>query len=220
MRKQDESRKDRLAALRKQEDLSIKDSIVSHHVFLHWNTARRVTPQLKHRYATIPHLSNFLLTTDVIPRDVEMNDEDDNVEKDLAIAPKPSHPPALYYLPKILTPAQEAFVSGRRRRAERRVQEEKEEWEKERSKGAEEVRALKQAAETARAQATEAQKSALDGGLAREASPTPVNGDTPHEPSKDIPQDREVSSVSEKLVTVPDAEQDAIMGVDDDAVEY
>lgn len=178
--------------------------------------------QLKHRYATLPHLSNFLLTTDVIPRDVEMNDEDENVENDVAIAPKPSHPPTLYYLPKILTAAQETFISGRRRRAERRVQEEKEEWEKERSKGAEDVRALKEAAETARAQAAEAQKSVLDGSLAREEATTPTlaNGGVPPEPSKDIPQDHEVSSVAEKSLHVPDAEQDAIMGVDDDAVEY
>jgi len=56
-----------------------------------------------------------LLTSDVIVDD-EM-DTSDSPTKDTyhAFAPR-SHPPPLYYLPKILTPAQEAFLSKRKQK--------------------------------------------------------------------------------------------------------
>jgi len=199
IRKQDGSRKDRIAALRKQEDLSIKDSI------------------LKHRYLALPHLSSYLSTSDVVPSDVEM-DEDHSPSKPLDFVPKPSHPPALYYLPKILTPSQEAFVARRRKHAEQRVAEEKEEWETERRKGLEEVRALKVASEAARTQASEAQRMVQDDRLARD-SDTSGTGPPKQETPSEAPQDREMSAIADRPIA-NDAEPAAMEGIDDDAVEY
>jgi hypothetical protein len=216
VRKQDESRKDRISAIRKQEDLSIKDSIVSLPRPEGLMCLDKHNSQLKHRYSALPSLANFLLTSDVVPQDLDM-DEDDSSAKNVELAPKPSHPPALYYLPKILTPSQEAFIARRRKRAEQRVTEEKEEWETERSKGMDEVRMLKEASETARAQVGEAQRAGEDDRLARDAE-TPGFGQKQETPSEAL-RDREVSVAADRPIA-NDAEPAAMQGVDDDAVEY
>lgn len=140
-------------------------------------------------------------------------DEDDSPSKDADFAPKVSHPPALYYLPKILTPSQEEFIARRRKRAEQRVAEEKEEWEAERRKGLEEVRALKEASEAARTQVGEAQRAVEDDRFARETETLDTD---PRKPSE-APRDREMSA---DRPTANDAEPAAMEGVDDDAVEY
>ncbi|KAF9513102.1 hypothetical protein BS47DRAFT_1276727, partial [Hydnum rufescens UP504] len=131
IRKQDEAKKDRLAAIRKEEDLSVKDGI------------------LKYRYTVLPQLSNFLLTTDVIRHTVPAPDDPPRspsppLSSTLPHPPATSHPPALYYLPKTLTPSQELFIAQRRKQAGTRVREEKEEWDGERQKGIEAVRELRE----------------------------------------------------------------------------
>lgn len=145
-------------------------------------------------------------------------DEDDSTVKDVDFASKPSHPPALYYLPKILTPSQETFIARRRKRAEQRVAEEKEEWENERRKGLEEVRALKEASESARLQAGEAQRAVEDDKLARDSDTTGV-GPRMQETPGEAPRDREESVATDRPIA-NDAEPAAMEGVDDDAVEY
>lgn len=152
-----------------------------------------------------------------------MDDEDDFTN--ITLTPKSSHPPALYYLPKVLTPSQEAFLGKRRKLAERRIAEEKAEWDSERRKGLEEVRNLKEASDTARAQASEALKTTGDQQSARDASSAP---DVAKEdasivsPSAEVPQDQEMT-IEEKIPSVtPTAESEpvAMEGVDEDAVEY
>ena len=67
--------------------------------------------QHKLRRTRLPLLSNFLLTSDAIPTDSEALS---------AVAANPLAPPPrsrvapLYYLPAILTPAQEAFLAKRK----------------------------------------------------------------------------------------------------------
>ncbi|KAF8328245.1 uncharacterized protein EI90DRAFT_2974750 [Cantharellus anzutake] len=136
-RKKEEVKRDRITANRKEEELSIKDSIV------------------KHRYPLIPNLANFLLTTDVIPREhPSPKDESSRFSPSSPVndsppdgpfphPPNTAHPPAIYYLPKILTPLQQAFLARRRRQAEKRVGEEQTEWTNEKEKGMNEVRELR-----------------------------------------------------------------------------
>lgn len=55
-------------------------------------------------------MANFLLTSDVIPPEGSPPPPSAN-----PLAPVPrSHPPPLYYLPAVLTPAQEAFLAQRK----------------------------------------------------------------------------------------------------------
>jgi len=65
--------------------------------------------QFKLRRKRFPLLSNFLLTSDNISAD------DSSISpKDLLSSAPRSHPPPLYYLPFILTPAQEDFLKRRK----------------------------------------------------------------------------------------------------------
>ena len=64
--------------------------------------------QYKLRRQRLPILANFLFTSDVIS-------SDDLPPSTSPLAPIPrSHPPPLCYLPVILTPAQEAFISRKK----------------------------------------------------------------------------------------------------------
>lgn len=170
----------------------------------------------------MPDFANFLLTSDNIPQDVDMDDDDN---KNIPLAPKSSHPPALYYLPKILTPSQEAFIAKRRKVAEQRVAEEKAEWDSERRKGLDEVRALKEASDSARAKASDALRTNEDDRPVRDTDPVPetANGmDVGAPPSKE----QEMLSVekpvpaSTSAPVAAESEPTAMEGVDDDAVEY
>ncbi|KAF8883294.1 hypothetical protein BD779DRAFT_1540541 [Infundibulicybe gibba] len=72
---------------------------------------RKEVDSYKLRRTRLPLLSNFLLTSDTIPsEDSTLPPPTDN-----PLAPIPrSHPPPLFYLPAVLTPAQEAFISRRK----------------------------------------------------------------------------------------------------------
>jgi len=138
VRKQDEAKRARFTANRKEEDLAIKDGI------------------LRLRQSVFPRLAGFLLTTDVIPR---VDVEDDRNESDrpptsplptasLGHPPTAQQPAALYYLPAKLTKAQEAFLAKQKTRVGDAISEEMKEWATDRKKGVEEVAELrKQAAE-------------------------------------------------------------------------
>lgn len=62
--------------------------------------------QYKYRRTRHPLFANFLITSDDIT-------SEGNFTIDSAL-PKRAHPPPLYYLPAILLPEQEAFLSRRR----------------------------------------------------------------------------------------------------------
>ena len=66
--------------------------------------------QYKLRRTRLPLLANFLITSDDIPSDDPASAASNNL-----LAPPPrSHPPPLYFLPKVLTPAQQAFLDRRK----------------------------------------------------------------------------------------------------------
>jgi len=92
VRRAEDAKKDKTTANRKEEDIQLKDSIY------------------KLRRTRLPLLANFLVTSDVIPSDDTLPLASIN-----PLAPVPrSHPPPLYYLPAILTPDQEAFLTKRK----------------------------------------------------------------------------------------------------------
>ena len=67
--------------------------------------------QHKLRRTRLPLLSNFLLTSDAITADSETSPA---VTADPLTPPPRSRVAPLYYLPAVLTPAQEAFLSKRK----------------------------------------------------------------------------------------------------------
>ncbi|KIY44326.1 hypothetical protein FISHEDRAFT_51698, partial [Fistulina hepatica ATCC 64428] len=108
-RRADEIRRNKTTANRKEEDIQLQDSI---HKF---------------RRRRMPSLANFLCTSDNIPsakidEDTEMDgatplqktDDRSSVAILNQHMPLRSHPPPLYYLPKILTPEQARFLDRRK----------------------------------------------------------------------------------------------------------
>lgn len=112
VRRAEEAKKDKTIANRKEEDLQLRDSIH------------------KLRRTRHPILAHFLLTSDVIPdvppasrspspsHDPDAPPSSDlhsaNGKDTILLGPQRSHPPPLYYLPAVLTPAQEAFIKRRK----------------------------------------------------------------------------------------------------------
>ncbi|KAF9078678.1 hypothetical protein BDP27DRAFT_1309999 [Rhodocollybia butyracea] len=104
VRRQEEAKKDKTLATRKEEELGVKVSVY------------------KLRRTRLPLLANFLLTSDDVSDEPSMDDPEPPVQDDptshtkiLSKANPPrSHPPPLYYLPKILLPSQETFLKKRK----------------------------------------------------------------------------------------------------------
>ncbi|KAG8860094.1 hypothetical protein FRB96_004117 [Tulasnella sp. 330] len=129
VRKQDEAKRDRVMANRKEEDLAIKDGI------------------LRLRQAVFPRLAGFLLTTDVFPQDEDSEHSTEAAPTAILNHPPPSkQPPALYYLPATLTPAQDKFLAKQKAEAAQVISEEMKEWAVDRKKGVEEVADLRRKA--------------------------------------------------------------------------
>ncbi|KAF8307172.1 hypothetical protein DL93DRAFT_2088225 [Clavulina sp. PMI_390] len=224
-RKQEESRKDQIAAKRKQEDLSIKDSI------------------LKHRASVLPDLSNYLLTSDIIPSSASDDQSTTNIPLLPSATHKPKSVPALYYLPKILLPSQEAFIERRKTLAQEAVQTERDEWDKEKAKGLKDVRELRESAEAARASVNASLKVGMDGEVSNGdgnvgAGDKAMEKDS-HQPSDAAPpppppqdQDMEMANTEKPApadsaavsVTAPTPTAHGAVivpeAVDDEAVEY
>ncbi|KAJ7224371.1 hypothetical protein GGX14DRAFT_425408 [Mycena pura] len=125
VRRAEEARKDKLTANRKEEDLQLKDSIY------------------KLRRSRLPLLANFLLTSHIIP---SSSSDEDPAPLPLALATVPrGHPPPLYYLPAILTPAQESYIIRRKTQVLEAVDKEYTAFLEERSAGISEVLELRKA---------------------------------------------------------------------------
>ena len=112
VRRAEEAKKEKQIANRKEEELQLKDSIVCISPGLEDDDADKCgVMQHKLRRTRLPLLSNFLLTSDVFPTDSEASP---------AVTANPLAPPPrsrvapLYYLPAILTPVQEAFLTNRK----------------------------------------------------------------------------------------------------------
>ncbi|KAL1701362.1 hypothetical protein EV121DRAFT_263158 [Schizophyllum commune] len=147
VRRAEETKKDKTAAARKEEDLQLKDSVY------------------KLRRKRLPLLANFLITSDVIPEspDTDEAPKDDVGEpksgdamdtdaadkadpaKVLAQAQAPrQHPPPLYYLPAILLPSQKAFLEKRKKEVTEAAEKEWEAFAAERAAGITEIDQLRQ----------------------------------------------------------------------------
>ncbi|KAF5373164.1 hypothetical protein D9758_001589 [Tetrapyrgos nigripes] len=138
VRRAEEAKKDKTAANRKEEELQLKDSIY------------------KLRRTRLSLLANFLCTSDKIPEE----DSDPTPTSADPLAPPPrSHPPPLYYLPAILTPAQEAFIKKRKEAVTEAAEKEWQYFREERTTGIEEIHQLRQ-----RVAEEEAKKKARGGG--------------------------------------------------------
>ncbi|KAF9222308.1 hypothetical protein BS17DRAFT_767938 [Gyrodon lividus] len=123
VRRAEEAKKDKTAANRKEEELQLKDSIH------------------KLRHARLPLLANFLLTCDIFPSSDSFSPPP---SFDPLAQPPRSHPPPLYYLPAILTPAQEAFLARRKVEVIEAADKEWLAFHEERTAGIEEIKQLRQ----------------------------------------------------------------------------
>jgi len=210
VRRAEEAKKEKQIANRKEEELQLKDSIH------------------KLRRTRLPLLSNFLCTADAIPTDIETTP---------AVAAKPLAPPPrsrvapLYYLPAVLTPAQEAFLANRKEEVKGAVEKEWESFHQERTAGIEEIGELRK-----RVQEEEARKKS---DLAEEEAKAPPPGPeeqpkTTAEAGKEdakmevdepvaatTPADKKGSSTPPQLADLEKKESPEPMQADeDDAVEY
>ncbi|KAF9645929.1 hypothetical protein BDM02DRAFT_3119495 [Thelephora ganbajun] len=122
VRRAEEAKKEKQTANRKEEELQLKDSIH------------------KLRRTRLPLLSNFLLTSDVIPTD---NVTSPAVTANSLAPPPRSRVAPLYYLPAILTSAQEAFLAERKEEVKGAVEKEWESFRQERTAGIEEIGQLR-----------------------------------------------------------------------------
>ncbi|KAI0712802.1 hypothetical protein C8T65DRAFT_608001 [Cerioporus squamosus] len=122
VRRAEEAKKDKTTANRKEEELQLKDSIH------------------KLRRTRLPLLSNFLLTSDIIPS----ADSDSSASTNPLAPPPKTRPPPLYYLPAKLLPSQEAFLQRRKAEVAEAAEKEWEEFKAERTAGIEEIGRLRQ----------------------------------------------------------------------------
>ncbi|GLB38055.1 putative pinin/SDK/memA/ protein conserved region [Lyophyllum shimeji] len=183
VRRAEEAKKDKMSANRKEEELQLKDSIY------------------KYRRTRLPLLANFLLTSDVIHSD---DSTPPPPSSNPLAGPRRSHPPPLYYLPAILTPAQEAFIN--RRKAEV-VEAAEKEWvlfREERATGIVEINQLRQrvADEEARRKTEKAQ----------ETEEMETDGAPPPSATEEVPAGEATATAAETAVTA--AEPAASMDVD------
>jgi hypothetical protein len=207
VRRAEEAKKDKTAANRKEEDLQLKDSI------------------LKLRRTRLPLLSNFLVTSDNILPD----DSSPPPSKDpLALAPR-THPPPLYFLPAILTPAQEAFLARRKAEVIEAVEKEWEAFREERTTGIEEIHQLRLrvSEEEARKKSERSIKDAEEQDREMVTEDAPDSTDAPAEPAVgEAPPSREVEMEVEEAPVVEESREEKkddvtpMQADDDDAVEY
>ncbi|KAF8911681.1 hypothetical protein CPB84DRAFT_1671609, partial [Gymnopilus junonius] len=225
VRRAEDAKKDKTLANRKEEDLQIKDSIY------------------KLRRTRLPLLANFLLTSDTISSEDSPPSDSTDPPKVL-INPPRSHPPPLYYLPVLLTSAQEAFLTKRKAEVTEAAEKEWELFQEERAVGIEEINQLRQrvADEEARRKTDKALevKEEQDTEMAQDQDEPPpsasakVEGGTPQQ-SKDVDMDVDEASgqstkdskdkegrKSSRSVSEADKKEDstAMQGDDEDAVEY
>ncbi|KAF8623389.1 hypothetical protein AX17_007427 [Amanita inopinata Kibby_2008] len=121
VRRAEEAKRDKTTANRKEEDLQLKDSIY------------------KLRRTRLPLLANFLLTSDNIS-----SDESSPSNPNPLVSPPRTHPPPLYYLPVILTPEQEAFITRRKAEVQEAAEKEWHQFREERTTGITEINAFRQ----------------------------------------------------------------------------
>ncbi|KAI0666955.1 hypothetical protein C8Q78DRAFT_1055715 [Trametes maxima] len=183
VRRAEEAKKDKTSANRKEEDLQLKDSIQ------------------KLRRTRLPLLSNFLLTSDVIP-----SVDSDSPSSANPLAPPPRTRPApLYYLPAKLLPSQEAFIQRRKAEVKEATEKEWEDFKSERAAGVEDINKLRQRVaeeesrrKAERPQADDNAPKAASAGPEEDAKMVIESGDKPV-PSIDPAQSPETLSAEAKM---------------------
>ncbi|ESK84642.1 pinin sdk mema domain protein [Moniliophthora roreri MCA 2997] len=196
VRRAEEAKKDKTTANRKEEDLQLKDSVY------------------KLRRKRLPVLANFLLTSDIIP-DID-DPEKSSASSGNPLAPPPrSHPPPLYYLPAILTPSQEAFISKRKQEVSEAAEKEWQLFREERTVGISEIQQLRQrVAEEEENRKKEKESTTADADAEMDTrEEIATNGKKPDNESMDV--DDGPKAEKNKEESAPPPPQD-----DDDAVEY
>lgn len=195
--------------------------------------------QYKLRRTRLPLLSNFLLTSDRIPTSDDSSPPPPS-KNPLTEAPR-SHPPPLYYLPAILTPAQETFLTHRKAEVKEAADKEWELFKEERTAGVEEINGLRQkvAQELDR---KKAEAESGDGDNEMNAGDNADAGKLKHDTDPKIEASMEVDDApvpagahepavkeepaapeEKKTVPAPEVKQESAAGTqadDDDAVEY
>ncbi|KIM26934.1 hypothetical protein M408DRAFT_330303 [Serendipita vermifera MAFF 305830] len=135
VRRAEQSKRDKITASKKEEDLATKEKLV------------------RHRYNQLPHLAGFLLSSDRIDTDLSSLSPHE-VLRTLQ-PPRKSGTPhqqasvdsTIFYLPVKFLPWQEELIAKRSALVKDAVQKEWAEWKEERIRGLEEVEALKKQAE-------------------------------------------------------------------------
>ncbi|EIW80136.1 hypothetical protein CONPUDRAFT_36976, partial [Coniophora puteana RWD-64-598 SS2] len=207
VRRAEEAKKDKTSATRKEEELQFKDSIQ------------------KLRRTRYPILANFLLTSDIIPStdsEAAMKTEDSQAEGRPPVkltSPSRSHPPPLYYLPAVLLPSQEAFLTRRKAEVSKAAEAEWTAFREERSAGIEEIHTLRErvAEEDARRRKEQEEKKLAAGeGLDKELDEAKAK-------DEDMKDDSPKAETAEKAAEAPSApapaaaKEDVEMEVDDGA---
>jgi hypothetical protein len=202
VRRAEEAKKDKTAANRKEEELQLKDSIY------------------KLRRIRLPLLSNFLLTTDIIPP----SDASPPPPSANPLAPPSrSHPPPLYYLPVILTPAQEVFLARRKAEVTEAAEKEWAAFREERTTNVEEIKQFRQrvAEEEARRkkEREKAPKEDVEEKEMAEEPQEPKREPAP-QPDADMEVDDEIRAEPESAESERKDDSGGMRADDEDAVEY
>lgn len=202
VRRAEEAKKNKTTANRKEEELQLKDSIYK---------LRRT----QHRI-----LANFLLTSDII------SSEESSPSSNPLAPPSRSHPPPLYYLPAILTPAQEAFLSRRKAEVNEAVEKEWELFKEERATGIAEINQFrKHSADEEARMKTEKEEVQGQDEMDTDVPPSTTveeKSSIPPSATKDTGMDvDETPAEKEKEANPPPKKEEtvAMQGDDDDAVD-
>jgi len=202
VRRAEEVKKDKTTANRKEEELQLKDSIY------------------KLRRVRLPLLSSFLLTTDIIPP----SDASPSPPSTNPLAPPSrSHPPPLYYLPIVLTPAQETFLARQKAEVTEAAEKEWAAFREERTAGIEEIKQLRQrvAEEDARRKKEREQapkEEAEDKEMVEESQESKREPAT--QPDADMEVDEEIRPELESADSERKDNSGGMRADDEDAVEY
>ncbi|KZP29645.1 hypothetical protein FIBSPDRAFT_851243 [Athelia psychrophila] len=204
-RRSEDAKKDKTAANRKEEELQLRDSIH------------------KLRRARLPLLANFLLTSDAVPTDEA--DAPTAPSRDALAGPPRTQPAPLYYLPAVLTPAQEIFLARRKAEVHDAAEKEWAEFAAERAAGVEEIwemrERVREEQDRKKAERESREEAAVEAkGMEVDEPVVEVVKEETKQASKVEPVVVVVEKVEAKEESKPEEKDDAMQADDDDAVEY
>ncbi|KZP09259.1 hypothetical protein FIBSPDRAFT_873741, partial [Athelia psychrophila] len=191
----------------KEEELQLRDSIH------------------KLRRARLPLLANFLLTSDAVPTDEA--DAPTAPSRDALAGPPRTQPAPLYYLPAVLTPAQETFLARRKTEVHDAAEKEWAEFAAERAAGVEEIREMRERVreeqDRKKAERESREEAAVEAKGMEVDEPVVEVVEVVKEETKQASKVEPVvvaEKVEAKEESKPEEKDDAMQADDDDAVEY